>query len=201
MLNSSQSRMNLVVSEILVADEGGNEQTATATIAVINTNDNAPVFAQDTYYGQIIENEGGVAIVVQDTDTILSLSATDADESDATIIYSIGSSYVRSRLDMEMLSPDNNVTFYSILRTRQNGLDRETDPKMEFQVYGEDSDGMRGTATVIINTIGTNDNDPVFQNLFYSLEVADDASVSTVLGQVLADDADIPNDGKSNHYH
>ena len=193
--------MNLVVSEILVADEGGNEQTATATIAVINKNDNAPVFLHDTYYGQVIENDGGVAVKVQETDTILSLSATDADESAATIIYSIGSSYVRSRLDMEMLSPDNNVTFYSILRTRQNGLDRETDLKMEFQVYAEDSDGMRGTATVIINTIGTNDNNPIFHNLFYSLEVAEDALVSTVLGQVVAHDADIPNDGKSNHDH
>ena len=179
----------------------GNEQTATATIAVINKNDNAPVFAQETYYGQVIENEGDVTIKVQETDTILSLSATDADESDATIIYSIGSSYVRSRLDMEMLSPDNNVTFYSILRTRQNGLDRETDPELEFQIYAEDSDGLRGTANVIINTIGTNDNDPVFQNLFYSLEVADDASVSTVLGQVVAYDEDIPNDGKFNYDH
>ena len=100
---------------------------------------------------------------------------------------------------MEILSPDNNVTFYSILQTRQNGLDRETDPKLEFKVYAENSDGLRGTATVTINTIGTNDNDPIFQDLFYSLEVADDASVSTVLGQVVAHDEDIPNDGKFNH--
>ena len=131
------------------------------------------------------------------TETVLTLRATDADADvgETTIVYSIGSSYANSRLDMETLSSDNNLTFYSILRTSQSGLDRETDPMLEFRVYATDSDGQRGTATVVVNTIGTNDNDPIFQSQLFSFDVADDVVVSTVIGNVVAFDNDIPNDG------
>ena len=187
--------MVIYIVEILVTDNGGNQQTATATITVNNTNDNAPAFEETSYYGEVKENEGGVTIKAVGTDTVLTLRATEPDADGTTITYSIGSSYANALLEKETLSSDNNITFYSILRTSTHGLDRETDPKLQFQVYADDSGSHRATATVVITTIGVNDNNPIFQSQIFSFDVADDAVAPTTIGNVVAIDKDIPNDG------
>lgn len=179
----------------MVSDGGGNEQTATVTISIADTNDNAPIFEEEIYYGEVLENDGNTAVTTGDSDTVLTLHATDADADTTYLTYTIASSYVRRRLSIETISPDDNVTFYATLTTNDAGLDRETDPTLEFEVYVEDSGGLTGTATVVLDIIGVNDNNPYFSSQFFSFEVADDATVGTIIGQVIANDIDIPNEG------
>lgn len=71
-------------------------------------------------------------------------------------------------------------------------LDREDIPSYTFDVIARDNGSPSNSSTVTVNVkvVDKNDNEPTFDQPSYSFNVSEDAQVSTVVGQVFAEDKD-----------
>lgn len=71
-------------------------------------------------------------------------------------------------------------------------LDRETNPKYQFQVVAEDGGDppKSATASVVVTIQDVNDNEPIFNPKEYEVVISEDSSPGTPLTTVIATDPD-----------
>ena len=152
--------------------------TANVTIAVLDTNDHAPILSSDSYSTFAIENST-IGRLVYD-----GISATDED----------------TGLNMEIRyelfgegSGDFDVDSLSGILTVARSLDRETRDKYYLTVFAYNL-GVRSqndTASLEIEVFDINDNKPIFNQSAYYGTIKENASPGTPILTVVAMDVDI----------
>uniref|UniRef100_A0A673J4Q0 Cadherin domain-containing protein n=1 Tax=Sinocyclocheilus rhinocerous TaxID=307959 RepID=A0A673J4Q0_9TELE len=162
---------------------------ATVNITVLDINDNAPMWRDEPYQANVVE------MSPIDTDVITVL-AVDPDYGDnGTVVYSI--------------NPEN--PFYTInrntgkIRTSGAVLDRESQNARSAQLMRTIivSASDRGTpplrssasATVYVNLLDLNDNDPAFLNLPFVAEVPEGLPIGSSVFRVQVQDPDEGDNG------
>uniref|UniRef100_A0A8C8BM28 Cadherin related 23 n=1 Tax=Otus sunia TaxID=257818 RepID=A0A8C8BM28_9STRI len=172
---------NGVIYLTVMAKDAGNpplNSTVPVTIEVFDENDNPPTFSKPSYVITVVEDIMAGA-------TVLFLNATDMDRSreygQESIIYSLeGSSHFRIN------ARSGEITTTSL-------LDREA--KSEYILIVRAVDGgvghhqktgiaMVSVATVFVNLLDLNDNDPTFQNLPFVAEIAEGLPAGSSVFQV-----------------
>ncbi|XP_036599714.1 desmoglein-3 [Trichosurus vulpecula] len=156
-------------------DERGRdvETPLVLTVKILDVNDNAPVFSQSIFYGEIEENSAANTLVMV-------LNATDADEPN----------HLNSKIAFKIISqePAEQPMFLlnrhtGEVRSMTSTLDREKYSKYSLLVSGADLDGA-GQATECgcqITIKDVNDNFPVLKESQYSVRIEENTLSSEVI--------------------
>ncbi|XP_044125381.1 cadherin-5 [Bufo gargarizans] len=153
------------------------------SIRLIDINDNAPAFTQESYNGSVPEMSATDVLVT-------TVTAVDPDDptvaGHAKVTYKILQGYEHFKI---------NENTGEIL-TLSSYLDRETKASYEVIVQAKDSPGLTGgfssSATVTIHLTDINDNFPTFTKKQYTFDVHEDLRVGEVVGRILVEDIDEP---------
>ncbi|KAM8908446.1 protocadherin-1-like isoform 2-T3 [Spinachia spinachia] len=164
----------------IVAVDSGNPALSSSNslkVQVTDMNDNAPVFSPALLELDFAEGN-------QPGDRVLYVMATDADSgTNAELAYSIVEPAASRLFEIEADTGEIRV---------RNLLDREERERYEFRVAAADK-GVpckTGTATVVINVLDRNDNDPKFMLSGYSFSVIENMAPLNPVGVVTVTDAD-----------
>ncbi|XP_062856599.1 protocadherin-1 [Trichomycterus rosablanca] len=166
--------------DIIAVDSGNPALSSTNSlkVQVTDVNDNSPVFSSSQYEVDFSEDN-------QPGDKVLHVVATDADSgTNAELTYKI---IVDS--DIKGLFKINpNTGEIQVM----NQLDREHRECYKFLVEAMDKGGpsMMGTATVVINVLDRNDNDPKFMLNTYTFSVLENLPPLSAVGMVTVTDVD-----------
>ncbi|KAK3610532.1 hypothetical protein CHS0354_008967 [Potamilus streckersoni] len=166
---------------INVTDHGDipNSATITASITLLDVNDNTPTFSQMSYYFTVFEN-------ITVGSLIGTLSATDNDVGlNAEITFSIINSVSGNSSHFII----NSVTGVITTATQ---VDRETWNLYRFVVQATDAGipALSGFVNVTVTILDSNDFAPVFSQSLYSVAIAPNLPVGTSLLKVSVSDAD-----------
>lgn len=135
-------------------------------LLVTDTNDNAPRFERDEYETSVLE--------VADPGTeVLQVTAVDKDQgTNSQVVYALVAS---ESSHSDWFEIDKNT---GLITTRSH-VDCETEPEPSVTVVAMDggSPPLSATATVLVTIVDVNDNEPVFDQSFYNVSVAEDQSV------------------------
>ncbi|KAH1020859.1 hypothetical protein HUJ04_010451 [Dendroctonus ponderosae] len=149
---------------VIATDTGTPPLHASRTINLLVTdvNDNAPDFEQDVYEANVME--------VSDPGTsVIQVFATDKDEGNNSVItYSL-------------LEPSNsNINWFQVdarsgLITTRAHVDCETESLPQLTVVATDNGfpPLSSSATVLVTIHDVNDNEPIFDQSFYNVSVAE----------------------------
>lgn len=179
-------RIKEYLIEIVGVDSGNPALSSTNSLKVqiADTNDNAPVFSPTLF--EVNFNEEN-----QPGDRVVDVVATDADSgTNAELTYST----IMDQAIKGLFEINANTGEVRVL----NQLDREYQDHYEFFVAAADKGvpSQRGTATVIINVLDKNDNDPKFMLSGYSFSVLENMPPLSPVGMVTVIDADKGNNAK-----
>ncbi|XP_035681789.1 protocadherin-7-like [Branchiostoma floridae] len=183
---------------VLTAFDGGNPRrydSQVLNVNILDTNDNSPVFEEESYSVSIMENSPVGTLV-------LDLNATDPDEgTNGEVVYSFSNSMSDSLLSLFALDPiTGRITINA-------PLDRESAAGKVYQLTVQARDrGVNSAptfATVLINVGDTNDNAPlVTLNFVTSSEgpvyLSEDVPVETFLAYLTVSDRDGGRNGRVN---
>ncbi|KAB1258454.1 Desmoglein-3 [Camelus dromedarius] len=149
------------------------ERPLILTVKILDINDNAPVFSQSVFMGEIEENSAANSLV-------MILNATDADEPN----------HLNSKIAFKIVSQEPASTPMFLLsrhtgevRTLTNSLDREQVSSYRLVVSGADKDG-EGLSTQCecsIKVKDVNDNFPRFRESQYSARIEENTLSSDLL--------------------
>lgn len=160
---------------VVATDTGTPPLHASRTIhlQVTDINDCRPEFDQDVYHANVME--------VSDPGTsVIQISATDKDEgNNSAIVYSL--------LD----SPDTHSNWFQVdpksgLVTTKAHVDCETDPVPQLTVVATDSGfpPLSSSVKVFVTIHDVNDNEPIFDQSFYNVSVAENEAVGRCILKV-----------------
>ncbi|KAM6116135.1 LOW QUALITY PROTEIN: uncharacterized protein FYW35_006759 [Pterocles gutturalis] len=165
---------------VLRASDGGEPArtgTARIRVAVLDANDNAPVFSQAEYPVRVPED------VPMDS-TLVTLMATDADEGlNGKVRYSFNKA---TDLTTEIFHLDSETGAITLLRS----LDFEEGFFYELEVQARDGGGLSDTAKVSISVTDVNDNAPEISVRSALSEISEDAPPGTVVALLHVQDRD-----------
>lgn len=179
---------NPIVLLVAARDNGipSLQDIITATVTLVDVNDNAPGFTEEVYQFSIGES-ASIGSVVN------SVEAIDPDEGpNGTVTYAI----INSTLDGSFsINTATGMIKSSIL------LDRETVPFYTLYIEAVDnplnaSFQLTSTAVVNISVADSNDHSPVFESTAYMSGVLANESVGYVVTQLHASDEDIGSNGE-----
>ncbi|XP_019596731.2 desmoglein-3 [Rhinolophus sinicus] len=149
------------------------EKPLILTVKILDINDNAPVFSQNIFMGEIEENSPANSLV-------MILNATDADEPN----------HLNSKIAFKIVSQEPaGIPMFLISRhtgevwTLSNSLDREQVSSYRLIVSGADRDG-EGLSTQCESSIkvkDVNDNFPVFKESQYLARIEENTLSSELL--------------------
>ncbi|XP_065500049.1 protocadherin beta-15-like [Caloenas nicobarica] len=177
-----QSEMGFTVT----AMDGGSPPRSGATqihIVVLDANDNAPVFTQELYVAQILENapEGSV---------VLSVVATDQDAgSNGDISYQFSQAVSQSDLAfvIDPVSGEIKLT---------KPVDFEKAENHELSVRATDGGGLSAICKVLVEVVDVNDNAPELVVSSFSSPLPENTLPGTVVALFNVKDADSGANGK-----
>ncbi|XP_018320915.1 protein dachsous [Agrilus planipennis] len=175
-----ESQPNYTLS-VIATDTGKPPLHASKTINLMVTdiNDNAPEFEQKIYYANVME--------VSDPGTsVIQVIAHDKDEgNNSAISYSLEE------------NQENHSSWFQIdsksgLVTTRAHVDCETDPVPILMVVATDSGFPPLSSTAIVNVTihDVNDNEPIFDQSFYNVSVAENERIGRCILKVSATDPD-----------
>jgi hypothetical protein len=152
---------------VFAQDEGGEGLVGFADVQINlkDVNDNAPVFPQGVYNGNVTEN-GTEGMYV------MTMKAEDYDDpnegSNAKLIYSIEKNAIDEENGVPLfdINPDTGV-----IKTAVCCLDREKTPDYSLQIVATDGGGLKGTGTASIRITDLNDMPPHFTKDEWFVEV------------------------------
>ncbi|XP_030238562.1 protein dachsous [Drosophila navojoa] len=166
---------------VVATDKGTPPLHATKSIflRVTDVNDNAPEFEQDVYHANVME-------VADPGTSVLQVMARDRDEgSNAALSYALAD------------TPDTHAQWFQIdaqtgLITTRSHIDCETEPVPQLTVIARDGGQppLSSTATVLVTIHDVNDNEPIFDQSFYNVSVAENEPVGRCILKVSASDPD-----------
>ncbi|XP_066439312.1 cadherin-5 [Eleutherodactylus coqui] len=153
------------------------------SIRLIDINDNAPAFTQESYNASVPEMSATDVLVT-------TITAVDPDDptvaGHAKVTYKILKGYEHFKIN------ENTGEIYTL----SSSLDREEKASLEVIVQAKDSPGLSGgfssSATVIIQLRDINDNFPTFTKKQYTFNVYENLRVGEVVGKMLVEDIDEP---------
>ncbi|XP_075298049.1 protocadherin gamma-A10-like isoform X13 [Opisthocomus hoazin] len=165
---------------VLRARDGGEPSrtgTARIRVAVLDANDNAPVFSQAEYTVRVPEDVPVGSVLV-------TLTATDADEGiNGLIKYSMKE--VKEK-DAKIFHLDSETGAMTLLQS----LDFEEGDSYELEVQAEEGGGLFDTAKVTITVTDVNDNAPELTVSSALKEISEDAPSGTVVALLHVQDRD-----------
>ncbi|TSK28143.1 Protocadherin Fat 2 [Bagarius yarrelli] len=172
--------------QIRATNTAGVSSDAVVNVYIIDENDNAPVFLQDSYYGQISESAYLNSMVMGENNTPLVIKALDADkDSNALLIFQIQEPEAN-----RIFKIDPNMGTISLI----SALDFETTPEFRFTVQVRDSGEPSLSAVkpckVIIRVLDFNDCPPKFTLPVYTATIMPPVFKDMKVIQVMAHDAD-----------
>ena len=164
-------------------DTGNLNSSVTFLVNLTFSNDHPPIFNPTLYFGSVAEcAENG-----SDTMPVITVSATDAD-SNGMVRY-----YLESSPIGQLFRLDDRSGVADLLANGNGVYDRETADTLIFEVFATDS--TLGTdddsASVTITIIDCNDNNPIFTQQFYEVDVYEGTVSGTTIIQVHTNDADV----------
>ena len=175
------------VINVTVEDVGVNGVTRYATvevlIAIIDENDNSPLFESDMYGTSVFED-------IPIPTPILNISALDLDTgSNGVVKYS--------------LLPSNNALYFTInsttgeISTNQN-FDREVQDSFTIEVEATDEGDspLSMVTAILILILDINDNNPVFVQPRYTSVIMENTMTGTGAAMLAATDRDIDENGQ-----
>ncbi|XP_056903807.1 cadherin-23 [Takifugu flavidus] len=156
-------------------------------IAILDENDNRPVFTRTTYRAEIMENS-----LAGNTVTVLNgpVLAKDNDIGpNAVVKYQL----LGARVDLFTVDPNTGV----ILVRPGSRLDREAfqEPRVELFLVAEDIGGLNSSVPLTVAILDENDNPPVFSPSSYSVRLPENSPTGVVVTQLSATDADSGSNG------
>ncbi|XP_043928153.1 protocadherin-16 [Protopterus annectens] len=163
-----------------------NIAKATVRISILDENDHIPTFEQESYYLDVPENHEPV--------TLFTLKAEDRDaEQNGLVEYEITNGDPDGHFSI-----DKNL---GVLSTSQY-LDRESVSDYYLTVTAKDGGHPQKSSTVhvSIHVLDINDNFPSFPKASYSVDVAEDAEIGTMVLALTAEDRDEESNGKVFYY-
>ncbi|KAL0123658.1 hypothetical protein PUN28_005875 [Cardiocondyla obscurior] len=143
---------------VFAQDEGGEGLVGYADVQVNlkDINDNAPIFPQGVYFGNVTEN--GTAGMV-----VMTMTAVDYDDpnegTNAKLIYSIEKNVIEEETGSPIFEIESET---GVIKTAVCCLDRERTPDYSIQVVAMDGGGLKGTGTASIRVKDINDMPPQF---------------------------------------
>ncbi|XP_029030890.1 cadherin-23-like [Betta splendens] len=191
LLDREQKSEYILIVRAVDGGVGPQQKTgiATVNITILDINDNVPLWRDEPYYANVVE------MSPMNTD-VISVLALDPDNAEnGTVVYSI--------------SPEN--PFYTInnvtgkIRTSGVTLDRESSNPRDavlmrtivISAVDRGSPPLRASAsaTVFVNLLDLNDNDPTFLNLPFVAEVLEGLPIGSSLFRVQVEDPDEDKNG------
>jgi protocadherin-16/23 len=149
---------------VIATDTGNPPLHASKTIylRVTDINDNVPQFEQELYQANVME-------VADPGTSVVQVVAIDQDEgNNSAIIYSL--------ID----TPNTHSQWFQIdphsgLITTRSHIDCETEPVPKLTIMAKDNGHpqLSSTATVLVTVHDVNDNEPIFDQSFYNVSVAE----------------------------
>ncbi|XP_030621270.1 protocadherin alpha-7-like [Chanos chanos] len=174
---------------ILTATDGGNPSrsgTLNVSIVVLDSNDNRPVFSQDTYTVTLQENVPVGTVVIK-------VSATDADEgTNSNIEYTLGKTLKLKVYDVFQL---DGITGEITVRAPVDFEDTEV-YKLDVQASDKGQPPLTGESRVIIKIRDVNDNKPEIEVTSLTNVVSEDSKPGAVISLISISDKDSGDNGK-----
>ncbi|XP_021239342.1 protocadherin beta-15-like [Numida meleagris] len=164
----------------LIAVDGGSPPRSGSTqihIIVLDANDNAPIFTQGLYAGQIAENtpEGSL---------VLRVMATDADVgTNGDISYQFSHAAGQSQSAFTINTKNGEI------RVRQP-LDFEAVQKHELSIRASDGGGLSALCKVFVQVVDVNDNAPEIVVSSFSSPLPENVALGTVVALFAVRDQD-----------
>ncbi|KAM9740597.1 protocadherin gamma-A3-like [Menidia menidia] len=170
----------------VIGVDGGSPQksgTVNINVAILDVNDNAPVFNQTIYRAVVVENAPKGTYVAR-------VNATDADiGNNGEVLFSF-SKIKGSTVDI--FNIDKSTGVISVGRL----IDYEKEKKYELRLEARDKGGLTGTSKVIIDIIDVNDNVPLINIMSFTSTVSEDAPLGTTIAVINVKDADSEKNGQ-----
>lgn len=164
----------------LVATTNGVEQAkARVEVHLLDANDNAPIFAQQTYRFAAPENLTVDALIGH-------VNATDADSDEFGHVQYVLKGF---GADNFYVNPETGGIYLAKL------LDYEKQSTYSLTVVAVDGGGRESNANLFVDVIDVNDNYPGFESDEYSRTIREGASIFEPQFFVRAHDADGPSQG------
>ena len=153
--------------------------TDTLVITIIDINEHAPVFGQDVYFVDLLENAPDVTF-------LLNVTALDNDVADTK----------NSEISF-FLNPGTDFSIDSVTGTitTETSFDRESSSSETLTVMATNpntSPSLEGSAVIMITIIDVNDQTPSFTNLNLSQEISELSQIGYQLLTLTAEDKDDP---------
>ncbi|XP_071313489.1 protocadherin alpha-8-like [Trachinotus anak] len=173
----------------VTAVDGGKPQrsgTLNVSIIVLDSNDNRPMFSQDSYQIEIQENIPVGAAVTK-------VNATDPDEgSNGEIEYSLSKTLARKVYEIfELDSLSGQITLKASLDFEESEI-----YKLEVQASDKGQPPLTGRCRVIIKIKDVNDNPPEIEITSLSNKLPEDSKPGTVISLLSVTDKDSGVNGK-----
>ncbi|XP_040264889.1 neural-cadherin-like [Bufo bufo] len=170
-----------------VKDGGGLSSTATATITILDTNDHAPKFTQETWIAAILET-------TEVNSTVLQVFAVDEDIGD------------NSLLTFSILEGDPDQKFFIENRKKKHQADIKLKKKLDYEspqerwfnlrIKVEDKD-FSSISQCVIELHDANDNPPVFSPSLMKVDpFYENITIGTIIANVNATDGDSGKNGQ-----
>ncbi|XP_065546598.1 protocadherin beta-15-like [Lathamus discolor] len=169
----------------LIAIDGGSPHRSGTTqihIVVLDVNDNSPIFSQELYVVQILENapEGSV---------VLRVVATD---SDAGVNGDISYQFIQADQSYSSFMIDPMSGEIKLTKS----LDFEVTENHELSVQATDGGGLSAICRVLVEVVDVNDNAPELVVSSFSSPIPENALPGTVVALFTARDRDSGANGK-----
>ena len=187
-VNASLSAERITSYELLIqASDSSNPPLTdieTLIITIIDVNEFPPIFEQEIYFVDLVENSSPGTVIT-------TVSATDADVQGT----------VNSKISFFIPSPfssDFAIDPVTGLVTSKSIFDREVSSTQLLVVMASNSDStptLQGSAQVQITILDDNDEIPYFINLPSNIQISELSSIGFIVLVLEANDADDPNHG------
>ncbi|XP_033922543.1 protocadherin gamma-A12 isoform X3 [Melopsittacus undulatus] len=182
-LDREEAAFHELVLRAIDGGEPARTGTARIRVAVLDANDNAPVFSQEEYTVRVPEDVPVGSVLV-------ALMATDADEGlNGHVKYIFHKISDRAS---ELFHLDSERGTISL----KEGLDFEEISSHEMEIQAHDGGGLFDTANVVITVTDVNDNAPELTMSSSLNEISENAPLGTVVALLHMQDRDSGQNGQ-----
>ncbi|XP_063984429.1 neural-cadherin isoform X1 [Diachasmimorpha longicaudata] len=179
---------------VFAQDEGGEGLVGYADVQVNlkDINDNAPVFLQGVYHGNVTENGTSGMLVM----TMTAIDYDDPSEgTNAKLIYSIEKNVIEEETGSPIFEIEQET---GVIKTAVCCLDRERTPDYSIQIVAVDGGSLKGTGTASIRVKDINDMPPQFTKDEWFTEV--DETEGTTLPEMPILTVTVHDDDETNKF-
>ncbi|KAM6356952.1 LOW QUALITY PROTEIN: uncharacterized protein FN964_006020 [Alca torda] len=186
-LTKALDREEAAFHELVLRASDGGEPSRTGTarirVAVLDANDNAPVFSQAEYTVRVAED-------VPVGSHLLTVNATDADDgTNSEITYSFRKVQTKASSIFHLDPKTGELTI-------QCELDYEDDESYELEIEAQDGAGLSTRGKILVLIDDTNDNVPEITVSSSVTDIAEDAPAGTVVALIRVRDRDSGDNGE-----